>query len=108
MKREHRKRIDQTREQRIYELWKTDIRQRKVKDIAETLDKQASMGITNQSRVMSRHGLDMGSSLNETSYQSLATRNSRLAIGDSALLAQGAKTLTMDLTQPKGVNQWTG
>ena len=42
MKREYRKRIEQTREERIYELWKTDIRQRRVQDIAMKLDAQTT------------------------------------------------------------------
>lgn len=40
MKREYRKRIEQTREERIYELWKTDIRQRNVMDIAVKVDQK--------------------------------------------------------------------
>lgn len=42
-KREFRKRLDRTREERIYELWKSDIRNVNIEDIARKIDSESSM-----------------------------------------------------------------
>ena len=52
--------------------------------------------------------LRLTQSLNETSYQSLATKADVYPLDPAVASGLAAKTLTMDLTSPKGVNQWTG
>ena len=42
-KREFRKRLERTRDERIYELWKTDIRNVNIEDIARKIDTESSM-----------------------------------------------------------------
>ena len=79
MKREFRKRIEKSRDERIYELWKSDIRNTNVRDIALKVDDSFVSKMSNKlspavNRTFHSVGVrsdNIAKSLNETSYQSL-------------------------------------
>ena len=80
-KREFRKRIDKTREERIYELWKTDIRNVNIEDIARKIDTESSMA---------RMG-SVGASLDA------AVANRSFASGDLSKHVRGASDIPANL-----------